>query len=177
MDISYIVINSIKADFIAPILETFQKYFDSSNSTPSNTFITYIENIKRNYNNKLEQFEMTINETAEESTLPRHCVAFGHQIQPKFNKIFNILKKYNGKNHNQANAFANELLQEFDAEVMFKDITAQLSTLFAQAKSENNKPLMQAINELIAFLKTKKAEMGKKKSYELLSGIVTRMKS
>lgn len=177
-DISPVIIDTMRAEFIAPMLDTFRDFFDSSITTPFNTFIIHIENLKRQHNSKLANFETTISETEEQSPLAGMCVAFGHQIQPKFNKIFNILKKYNGKKADQATAFSNELMSEFDAELMFKEITAQLSTLFAQAKAEDNKQLMKAINDLVLLLKNKKAEMSKKSDkISLFTGIITRMRA
>jgi hypothetical protein len=177
-DISADIINNVRSEFIAPTLEDFKNFFDSKISTPFNTFVVHIKNTKREFNNKLAQFETTISESNQESTLPGLCLAFAHQIQPKFNRILNILEKYNGKKPDQATAFSNELLQEFDADLMFKEITAQLTTLFNQAKAENNKPLMKSINDLISFLKHKKTEMNKKSDkLSLFTGIVTRMRS
>ena len=177
-DLCASIINSTAYEFIAPILDTFQSFLDKDNSTSFNTFVIKFEKIKNGFARKMADYEDELNQTEQTSSLPTNTIQFTHRIQPKFNRIFAILKKYNGKKSDQASAFSNELLAEFDADVMFKEITSQLSVLFAQAKTENNKPLMKAINELIALLKTKKSEMDKKSDkLSLFTGIVTRMRT
>ena len=147
-------------------------FVSQNDKTP---FKTFLDGLKSIFNDFGKNIENLVARGDTEDDLTKAINEIIDYALSRFNTLYEIMQKYNGKPASEAFHFGTEIIEKFNPEKVFGDMVIKLKALKCKASQAGEAHLVKKIDVVITMIEKKKKEWSSKSDITLLGGLTYRM--